>query len=406
MLKSVHWTWERKQVVNGKEMEFGKINAVNNFCGATKSNRDHCSMCHAGYGWKDASFNFKDPTHIDCLICHDTTGTYKKDEHHAGAVGEGVNLLFVAQHVGKPVREDCGACHFDGGGGDGVKHGDLDSSLSYPDRSEDVHMAADGLNFECQDCHSSDKHNILGSDMATSPDGHGDFGCAMCHGDQPHKESRLNKHTATVACETCHIPEMARVQPTQMSWDWSTAGQNKAPAGVNGKTIRYIKSMGTQTWATMVQPTYAWFNGKSGVYVRGEKIDPNKVTDLCWPKGDIHDKTAKIFPFKVHTGKQIYDTVNDYFIVNHVYDRDNKGFWQTFDWNESAAAGMKDAGLPYSGHYGFAPTKMYWRLDHMVAPKEQALQCLDCHGDHGRMDWKALGYQGDPMTNHDWARNP
>ena len=59
---------------------------------------------------------------------------------------------------------------------------------------------------------------------------------------------------------------------------------------------------------------------------------------------------------------------------------------------------MKESGLPFSGEYGFAPTEMYWRIDHMVSPKEKALGCLDCHGDNGRMDWKKLGYKGDPMN--------
>ena len=29
--------------------------------------------------------------------------------------------------------------------------------------------------------------------------------------------------------------------------------------------------------------------------------------------------------------------------------------------------------------------------------KEEALQCNDCHGENGRMDWEALGYYGDPI---------
>jgi hypothetical protein len=33
----------------------------------------------------------------------------------------------------------------------------------------------------------------------------------------------------------------------------------------------------------------------------------------------------------------------------------------------------------------------------MVAPKEKALACDACHGDRGRLDWRALGYAGDPM---------
>jgi hypothetical protein len=58
--------------------------------------------------------------------------------------------------------------------------------------------------------------------------------------------------------------------------------------------------------------------------------------------------------------------------------------------------GSQATGLPYSGTYGFVATDMYWPITHMVAPKEQALQCTDCHGGAGRMDWRALGYEGDP----------
>jgi hypothetical protein len=54
-------------------------------------------------------------------------------------------------------------------------------------------------------------------------------------------------------------------------------------------------------------------------------------------------------------------------------------------------------GLEYSGELGFAETWMYWRTSHMVQPAENALQCNDCHGANGRLDWAALGYPGDPM---------
>ena len=57
----------------------------------------------------------------------------------------------------------------------------------------------------------------------------------------------------------------------------------------------------------------------------------------------------------------------------------------------------QDAGLDYSGQYGFADTWMYWPTTHMVQPKENALQCDDCHGENGRLDWEALGYPGDPI---------
>ena len=400
LMKTPHWTWQREQVVDGKKEDLGKINAFNNFCTSTPTNRVHCSECHIGYGWRDKNFDFSDATKVDCLVCHDTTGTYHKDGDNAGEVSEHVDILLVAQNVGMPSRYNCGACHFFGGGGDAVKHGDLDSSMEFPDRSLDVHMSPDGQDFTCQTCHETEDHQITGANMATSPDGKSAFDCTKCHEETPHAESRLNKHIATVACQTCHIPAFAREMPTQMDWDWSTAGKDvvSAKAGVT-----YRKTMGTLTWKKDVTPTYAWFNGKSGVYLRGTKMDPSKPTKLTYPLGDIKDKNARIYPFKVHTGKQIYDTENNIFITAHIYGED--GFWTTFDWAKSAKIGMESTGLPYSGKYGFAPTEMYWRIDHQVAPKEQALQCLDCHGDRGRMNWKALGYPGDPMSNPEWAKN-
>lgn len=400
LMQTPHWTWTRTQEVDGKQVELGKINAFNNFCTSTETNRVHCSECHIGYGWRDKSFDFTDKTKVDCLICHDTTGTYHKDGDNAGEVEEGVDILRVAQTVGKPVRYNCGNCHFFGGGGDAVKHGDLDSSMEYPEKEIDIHMSPDGQDFACQDCHEAGNHHISGANMATSPDGKGEFGCTRCHDAAPHEQSRLNKHTATVACQTCHIPEFARELATQMDWDWSTAGKDVKMS--TKASVTYRKTMGTLTWQKNVVPTYAWFNGKSGVYLRGDKIDPAKMTRLTYPLGDIKDPHSKIHPFKVHTGKQIYDSKNNILITAHVYGKD--GFWSTFDWDSAAKIGMASAGLPYSGEYGFAKTEMYWRIDHQVAPKDKALKCLDCHGDNGRMKWTELGYQGDPMDNSKYAR--
>jgi len=394
VMKTAHWTWSREQMVDGKKVQLGKLNAINNFCITTSSNRVHCSECHVGYGWADSSFDFSDKTKVDCLICHDTTGTYEKDGDNSGWPMEEVKLAEVAQNVGLPVRQNCGSCHFFGGGGDAVKHGDLDSSMDYPNRNIDVHMDADGNDFQCQTCHETTNHQIPGGNMATSPDGQNNFGCDKCHGEEPHKESRLNAHTARVSCQTCHIPTFAKEIPTQMDWDWSTAGGEVRISGK--KNVKYRKTMGTLTVAKNVVPAYAWFNGQSGVSMLGDKIDPSVPTKLAYPLGDIKDKNAKIHPFKVHTGKQAYDAKNMYFVTNHTYGPD--GFWSTFDWQRSIKIGMKTSGLKYSGEYAFAPTEMYWRLDHMVAPKEQALGCLECHGDNGRMDWKALGYAGDPMN--------
>src|SRR5690606_24804870 len=97
------------------------------------SNYPRCTSCHAGYGWKDKDFDFSNEENVDCLVCHDNSGTYKKIPTGAGMPDENVDLLKVAQSVGKTSRNNCGICHFDGGGGTGVKHGDLDDSLYDPE---------------------------------------------------------------------------------------------------------------------------------------------------------------------------------------------------------------------------------------------------------------------------------
>ena len=86
-MKTVHWTWVKEQKVKGKTYNIGKINALNNFCIGLPANWPRCTSCHAGYGWKDASFDFKKAENVDCLVCHDTTGTYKKFPTRRGAPG-------------------------------------------------------------------------------------------------------------------------------------------------------------------------------------------------------------------------------------------------------------------------------------------------------------------------------
>jgi hypothetical protein len=49
---------------------------------------------------------------------------------------------------------------------------------------------------------------------------------------------------------------------------------------------------------------------------------------------------------------------------------------------------------------------MYWRLNHEVVPKKNALSCTDCHSLDGVMDFKALGYKGDPAIVGGRGKNP
>ena len=60
---------------------------------------------------------------------------------------------------------------------------------------------------------------------------------------------------------------------------------------------------------------------------------------------------------------------------------------------------MKQVHLPYSGHYGFVQTEMYWPINHMVSPKEQSLQCIDCHT---REDGRLASVGGFYMPGRDY----
>ena len=390
MLQTSHWTWESDPVLlPGREepVTIGKKNQINNFCIGVQSNWTGCTRCHSGYGWEDETFDFSNEENVDCLVCHEQSGIYAKST--AGEVAEGVDLLAVAQSVGTPTRQNCGSCHFNGGGGNAVKHGDLDNSLNFPTENIDVHMGR--YDFQCVDCHQSEEHKMQGHAISVTASSDNAFDCADCHTGTVHEDERINGHTDTVACQTCHIPEGAVRQATKMDWDWSTAGQDDIPEDPHS----YLRIKGSFVYESNFVPTYTWFNGTADRYLLGDSIDPNSVTVLNPPLGDITDQTAVIYPFKVHTARQIYDSVFNYLIQPQTVGEN--GYWSTFDWNLASELGMEAAGLPYSGEYDFAETEMYWSLTHMVAPKEGALQCAECHGDNGRLDWEALGYYGDPI---------
>lgn len=389
VMRTVHWTWLSEPVeIEGRDqaIAIGKKNALNNFCIGVQSNWPGCTSCHAGYGWEDVDFDFEDESAVDCLVCHDTTGTYVKGT--AGLPLEGVDLAYVAQNVSVPTRESCGGCHFAGGGGNAVKHGDLDEHLIHPPENVDVHMG--GHDFLCIDCHQTENHQIRGRSISVSLDTSHQVYCVDCHPADLHEDDRLNAHIPTVACQTCHIPTGAVKDPTKMFWDWSTAGLD-----IEEDERSYLKIKGSFVYESDFIPEYLWYAGIRDRYLIGDPIDPSQVTVMNPIQGDIQDAEATIFPFKVHTALQPYDVVNEYLLQPKTFGEG--GFWTEFDWDLALWLGSESVNLPYSGEYGFTETIMYWPITHMVAPAEQALTCNACHAENGRLDWQALGYYGDPI---------
>lgn len=402
--KTKHWKWEFLNPENKQRL--GKKNILNNFCITPQSNWAGCTACHIGYGWKDENFDFTSEERVDCLVCHDTTGGYSKPPGKAGYPADFVNLKKVAQNIGKTSRDSCGACHFFGGGGDGVKHGDLDSSLAMPDRELDVHMDALGADFSCSTCHMGSDHDVVGSrytPTAKNTEGYLMRGmsdrtksatCRSCHDNDPHsgKHEKMNQHANKIACQTCHIPTIARGGvATKMTWDWSTAGKltkDGKPLVKKDKKghVIYHGKKGDFTYGADVAPEYIWFNGKVRYTLLDDKVDKQEgVTPINHFDGSPNDGKSRIWPVKVFRGMQPYDPVNKTLVVPHTVGEDDTAFWSNFDWDKAIAAGMKSAGRPFSGKIDFIKTQMSWPITHMVAPAENTLGCEGCHSKNGRL---------------------
>ncbi|MBI5920284.1 MAG: tetrathionate reductase family octaheme c-type cytochrome [Betaproteobacteria bacterium] len=412
-----HWKWEfinpdTKQVL-------GKKHIVNNFCTSVKSNEAACNSCHIGYGWRDDKFDFTVEENVDCLVCHDATGKYKKPSGFAGLpvtkdtefppgsgkIVRGINLKEIAMKVGPSRRTTCGGCHFNGGGGDGVKHGDLDTSLEAPNKDLDVHMDTEGLNFTCATCHKTGGHQVPGSRYAPTAmdknpahirgvaDKSNPTTCQACHGQAPHKVAKLNDHTGKLACQTCHIPAFARGgQPTKMFWDWSTAGK----LGPDGKPMvvkdddgydTYMTIKGDFKWAENVKPEYIWFNGTVNYTLFGDKIEKgDKPTAINNFEGSATDGKSMIWPIKLFRGKQQYDPVNKTLVITHLAGNDDTAFWKNLNWEKAVATGMSSENAKFSGKVDFIETYSMWPITHMVAPKEKAVGCVECHSSGGRLE--------------------
>lgn len=415
--QSIHWTWEYHHPVSGQTL--GKKTVINSFCGNLASNEPRCTSCHAGYGWKDSSFDFAAPTSVDCLVCHDKTGSYQKWPTKAGhplyepltdakgTVHQPPDLAAVARAVGKPGRANCGACHFYGGGGDNVKHGDLSSALVSPSKHVDVHMASDGANLACTDCHTADGHKWPGSRYLGTVKGDGKkpragfrrtdvTACDGCHTATPHRRDslfglKLNDHTDRVACQTCHIPAFAKGGvPTKIWWDWSTAGKLKDGKPYHETDAKgrdtYMSEKGNFIWADDVTPDYAFWNGQVEYTLLGDKIDPSTVVTINRIGGGAADPDSRIYPFKKMRGRQAYDTENLNLVYTNVFGpATDTAFWTNFDWSRAIAAGMKGSGVAYSGQFDFIDTTMLWPTTHMVAPASEALKCGHCHAKAGRL---------------------
>jgi hypothetical protein len=301
-----------------------------------------------------------------------------------------VSLLDAATDLTLPSTDRCLNCHSKAGGGDNHKRGDIEEAHRNATKDFDVHLAsktAGGAGLNCLDCHKAANHKIAGrgSDLRERdlPD---PVSCSNCHTETPHKDQKIDKHTARVNCTVCHIPVFAKKAPTDMDRDWSK------PGVLNPATGLYEPSA---VMASGVKPEYRFFNGKSYFYEFGQVAfaSPSGRVSMSAPDGSIKDKGAKIHAFKHHLASQPRDTSTGRLLPLKIGK-----FFMTGQVDGAIKDGAAAVGWPYAGH-DFAKTERYLGIYHEVAPKNQALSCTNCHAKPGRLDFAALGYTPNPQYN-------
>lgn len=299
---------------------------------------------------------------VDCLICH--APNYARTvvmENGAPKIAPaaGVNVLAAAQSAQKPTNDMCLRCHLSTGGGPNAKHGDIGTP-----GSGDVHQAK---GVACVDCHPTQKHKFAGAadlKLHELPDVVVD--CTNCHTGAIHtgEYAAVNAHLDRVACQTCHIPAIARdpKYPTHLSRDWTKS--KLLPTGLYGPT---------NVAQNNVTPVYLWWNGK--------------VTTPPGPLGDIDDPDAKITPWKAWLITAPRDAVSKEPIPLKAGT-----YAITGDIEKAILKGVQDSGMTYSGQWEAFEEEVFMSNNHQVSPAESALHCQDCHSPEGRLNFAELGY--------------
>lgn len=403
--KSIHWSWINPEDPEGKLGKNGKT--LNNFGISIHSNEARCIRCHVSNNPDKTAFTSTEDDRVDCLVCHDSTGKYKKfaeqaenssipPQAHKDLSSE--EYATIAAAVTLPRRENCGTCHFAGNPQDIFRHGNLEAILGSPSRTMDVHMASEGANFSCYSCHSAGEHELHGihkvratHEKTAAKESLPQFiRCESCHTSTPHKLGhKANYHSRIMACQTCHVPSFARTVPMQSSWDWSKAGTVSKSAPIKplpqkGQLVAET-AFGEIRWEQNSTPSYVWYNGQIEYLTAQDRIDPTKPVALNKLRGSKDDPGSRIMPVRVHRAMQPYDTENKTMVIPKLFGDDPEAFENSHDWNRAIKAGMKEAGLPYSGHYAFVATEYVYPLTHMIAPKEETLHCDACHIPNGQL---------------------
>ena len=382
-LGTVHWKHASKvdNVSNlDPNKEYGMKNRIYTMCNGNdivnnlkeipknaegKSKFTGCNTCHPGNHISDVgSTGTQAENAIDCLVCHSTDYDFRqrvpfKNEQGQVVMGQDRSTK-AALAIAKPTVKNCMVCHEAAGGGVLVKRGFVFT------KETDVH-AAKGM--VCVDCHKAKNHKIpTGFDPNNWANDGVRIACADCHGEKPHKglAAAYNSHTAKIACQTCHIPRTGGAVAKDFTvWEKGSDG--------------FYEPTTLKKEANETIPVYTWYNKT----VRNE-------LHFIGPNGSRKDGKSKIYPFKIFMGKAFYDKKTGQLLSMDFAPPMATGNTRAGVESAARTLGIKD---PASVAKNAVPgwQTIYFGSDHLVT-KDKALNCINCHGINGVMNFKALGY--------------
>jgi len=376
-LETVHWKHASPVTnVDGLDpgKEYGMKNRIYTMCNGNdivnslkeippnpktgKTKFTGCNTCHPGNHISDVGSTGKEAENaIDCLVCHASRYDFRQRRAYKDEIGRVVmgqdRSKEAALSVGRPAVRNCMVCHESAGGGVLVKRG-----FAFT-KENDVH-AAKGMS--CVDCHAAKNHKIpTGFDPNNWASDGLRVSCADCHGEKVHKDNDLNRHTARIACQTCHIPRTGGA--TAKDFTRWTQGEDG-----------FFEPTTLRMEANETTPVYAWYN-------RTVRNEPHFIG----PKGSREDRESRIYPFKIFEGKAYFDKK-----TGKLLSMDFAPPMATGDTLAGVASAAKTLGLK-----GYEPVPgwqtIYFGSTHLVT-KAKALTCANCHTHNGILNFRSLGY--------------
>lgn len=387
-LGTVHWKHASKvdHVDNlNPDEEYGMKNRIYTMCNGNdivnnlkevppnalgKTKFAGCNTCHPGDHASDVgSTGPAAEQAIDCLICH--SSKYDFSKRKATKDKNGTVLMTqdrsaeAAAHVGRPAIKNCMACHEAAGGGAMIKRG---FSMA---RDMEVHVSKGII---CIDCHQVKNHKFP---TGRDPNNWAHDGIYMtcvgeCHGEKPHKDADYNRHTAKIACQTCHIPKTGGAFAKDFTkWEQQSNG--------------FYEPSTLKREVNETTPVYAWYN-----------LTVSNTPRFIGPKGSRTDGKSKIYPFKVFQGKAYFNKKDGSLLSMDFAPPMATGNTLAGVATAAATLGIKDC-EPVPGWQ-----TIYFGSNHQVTPKNKALICANCHAVSGVLNFKELGYNSteiEKLTN-------